>query len=102
MSEPDLDDLLAIQDAVNERMATMVHAAIEKMEEQGIELHEIDTRTYDYDPGCTYITVKGVHVFRVCAVFFEDRVSVAASWVPEGADALDPDEEPGVDDAFTN
>lgn len=99
MSEPNLSDLLALQEYVTNEMAGMVHHAITKLQEQGISLDDIDTRTYAYDPGCTYITVEGVHVFRVCAVFFNDGVSIAASWVPEGADALEgtrPDEDDHV------
>lgn len=97
MSYAGIDEALAIQDAVNEKMAEMVHGAVTKLTDQGVDLHEIDTRTYDYDPGCTYLTVKGVHVFRVCAIFFEDRITVACSWVPEGVGALEPDESPELD-----
>lgn len=105
MSEASLEDILAIQDQVNEKMADMVHNAITKLTEKGVHLSDIDTQTPEYDPGLTYVQVRGVPVFRVCAVFFEDRISVAASWVPEGVDVLDePDEEPGLtgDNAFAN
>lgn len=91
-SEDQIDEATArIAKEIDEGIAKLANAAIDKMHGQGYAKERLHVRYLKIDEDITYVAVDDIMVYRIAVCYSDamDQVGIIGSWLPAGLGQLE-------------